>query len=152
MGSQSQTWLSDFPSTSLHTRDEERVPACCCYQSSEKDGTSWILLGIQTTWMSFFFLLNFIFCIGVEPINNFVTVSGEQWRDSAIHMHVSILPQTVLPSRLPHNIEQSSLGYSVGLCWLSTLNTLICLTNNRIFILFIFLGLPTHSYVSLSFS
>ena len=25
----------------------------------------------------FFFLLNFVFCIGVEPINNFVTVSGE---------------------------------------------------------------------------
>ena len=100
----------------------------------------------------FFFLLNFLFCIGVEPINNFVTVSGEQLRDSAIHMHVSILPQTLLPSRLPHNIEQSSLCYLVGLCWLSILNPLICLTNNHIFILFIFLGLPTHSYVSLSFS
>ena len=28
-----------------------------------------------------------------------LVVSGEQWRDSAIHMHVSILPQTPLPSR-----------------------------------------------------
>ena len=27
-------------------------------------------------------------------MNNFVMVSGEQWRDSAMHVHVSILPQT----------------------------------------------------------
>jgi len=32
-------------------------------------------------------------------------VSGEQHKDSAIHVHVSILPQTPLPPRLPHNIE-----------------------------------------------
>ena len=37
-------------------------------------------------------------------------------------MHVSILPQTPLTSRLPHNIEQSSLCYRVGPCWLSILN------------------------------
>ena len=35
-------------------------------------------------------------------------VSGGQQRGSAIGMHVSILPQTLLPSSLPHNIEQSS--------------------------------------------
>ena len=28
-------------------------------------------------------------------------------------------PQTSLPSRLPRNIEQSSLSYTVGPCWLS---------------------------------
>ena len=55
-------------------------------------------------------------------MNNVVTISGEQWRDSAIHIHVSILSQTSLPSRLPHNIEQSSLCYTVGPCWLSILN------------------------------
>ena len=33
------------------------------------------------------------------------------------------LPQTPLPSRLLHNIEQSSLCYTVGPCWLSILNT-----------------------------
>ena len=38
--------------------------------------------------------LNFLFCIGVQLINNAVIVSGEQQRDSAIHIHVSILPQT----------------------------------------------------------
>ena len=47
-------------------------------------------------------------------------VSGEQQRDSAIHIHVPILPQTPLPSRLPHNIEQSSLCCTVGPCWLPT--------------------------------
>ena len=39
------------------------------------------------------------------------------------HIHVSILPQTSLPSRLPHNIEHSCMCYTVGHCWLSTLNT-----------------------------
>jgi len=34
-----------------------------------------------------------------------VIVSDEQGRDSGIHIHVSILPQTPLPSRLPQNIE-----------------------------------------------
>ena len=45
------------------------------------------------------------FCIGVKPINNVVIVSGGQQRDSATHTHVSILPQTPLPSRLSRNIE-----------------------------------------------
>ena len=57
----------------------------------------------------FFFLTSKAFCIGVYPINNVVIVSGKQWRDSAIHIHVSILPQTPLPSRLTHNTEQSSM-------------------------------------------
>ena len=42
--------------------------------------------------------------------------------DSAIHMHVSVLSQTPLPSWLPHNIEQSSMCYAVGPSWLSILN------------------------------
>ena len=43
-------------------------------------------------------------------------VSGEQHSDSAIHIHGSILPQTPLSSRLPGNIEQSSLCHTVGPC------------------------------------
>ena len=66
------------------------------------------------------------FCIGVQLINNVVIVSGEQSRDSATHIHVSIFPQTSLSSRLPHNIEQSSMCYRVGLYWLSVLNTTMC--------------------------
>ena len=59
-------------------------------------------------------------------------VSGEQWGDSAIHAYVSILPQTPLPSRLPHNIEQNSLCYTVGPCWLSILNIVVCTCPSQI--------------------
>ena len=41
--------------------------------------------------------------------NSVVIVSGEQQRDSATPVRASILPQNPLPSRLLHNIEQSSL-------------------------------------------
>ena len=56
---------------------------------------------------------------------NIVIVSGEQRRDSAIHIHVSIPHQTPLPSRVPHNIEQSSLCYTVDPCWWPILNTAV---------------------------
>ena len=46
--------------------------------------------------------------------NNIVIVSGGGQRDPAIHIHVSILPQTPLPSKLPYDIEQSSLCCRVG--------------------------------------
>lgn len=46
-------------------------------------------------------------------------ISGGQQRDSAKYIHVSILPQTPLPPRLPHHIKQNSLSYRAGLCWLS---------------------------------
>ena len=61
--------------------------------------------------------------------------SSRQQRDSAIHMHVSILPHIPLPSRLPGNMEQSSLCYTVGPSWLSIL--FIFLKNNFIY-LFVF--------------
>ena len=60
-------------------------------------------------------------------INNVVIVSGGQQRGSVIHIQVSTLPQTPLPSRMPHNIEQSSVCYTVGPCWLSILNIAMCI-------------------------
>ena len=39
-----------------------------------------------------------------------------------IYMHVSVLSQTPLPSRLPHTIKQSSLCYTVRHCQQSFLN------------------------------
>ena len=66
--------------------------------------------------------LNFIFYIGVWLINSVLLVSGVQQSDSIIHVHVSILFQILFPFRLLHNIEQSSLCYTVGPCWLSILN------------------------------
>ena len=47
-------------------------------------------------------------------MNNVKIVSGGQQRDSAVQIHVTILLQTLLPSNLPHNIEQSSMCYTVG--------------------------------------
>ena len=65
-----------------------------------------------------FFSLLFLFCIGVQAwLYNVVIVSDGQQRHSAIHIHVSILPQTPLPSRLPHNTEQTSLCYTGGPFW-----------------------------------
>ena len=71
--------------------------------------------------------MTFLFvCFGVQPINNVVIVSGEQRRDSAANVHVSFLPQTPLPCRLPYNIEQSSMCYTVYPCGLSILNVAVC--------------------------
>ena len=39
---------------------------------------------------------------------------------------LSILLQTPLPSRLPHDIKQSSLCCPAGPCWFSMLNTAVC--------------------------
>ena len=60
--------------------------------------------------------------------NNVVLVSGVQQmaNDSVIHVYVSIPFQILCPSRLLENIEQSSLYYTVGPCWLSVLNMAVC--------------------------
>ena len=74
----------------------------------------------------FSFLFNFLFILGYSRLtNNVVMFSSEQGRDSAIHTHASILPQTPLPSQLPHSTEQSSMCCMLGPCWWSILNTLI---------------------------
>ena len=51
--------------------------------------------------------------LGVQLMNNVVRASSGEQRDSAIHIHVFILSQTPLPSRLSLNTEQNSL---VGPC------------------------------------
>ena len=40
-------------------------------------------------------------------VKNVVIVSDGQQRDSAIHIHVSILPQTPLLPSLPHDTKQN---------------------------------------------
>ena len=55
-------------------------------------------------WITLRFFFNFLFYIGIQLINNVVMVSGEEWRDSAILIHVSVLPETPLPSRLAHHV------------------------------------------------
>ena len=58
--------------------------------------------------------------IGVSSINNVIV--SEQWRDSAIHTHVPILPSC---PRCHMNIKQSCMCYTIGPCWLSILNTAV---------------------------
>ena len=81
--------------------------------------------------LNYLFILNFLFCTGVWLINNVVIVSCEPRKDSAMHIHVSILPQILFPPRLPHNMEQSLLCCTVGACWLSILNTAVCTCSSQ---------------------
>ena len=53
-------------------------------------------------------------CTG-RTSNTFTTASPGKQRDSVIHKHVSILPQTPLPSRLSYNTEQRSMCCSRSL-------------------------------------
>ena len=59
-------------------------------------------------------------------MNNVVIVSGVQQSDSVVHIHVSIFFQILFPFTLLQNIEQSSLCYTVGPCWLSIVNITLC--------------------------
>ena len=49
-----------------------------------------------------------------------------QQRDSATHTPVSILPHTPFPSMLAHNIDQSSMCYTIGPYWSFILNIRVC--------------------------
>ena len=64
-------------------------------------------------------------------VNNVVLVLGVQQSDSVIHIHVSILFQILFPFRLLQNIEQSSLCYTVGFCWLAILNIVVCVCQSQ---------------------
>ena len=82
----------------------------------------------------YFYFFNFLFYIGVQLINNVVLSSGVQQSDSIICIHESILFQILFPFRLLHNIEQSSLCYTVGPCWLSILNIVVCTCQSLLFL------------------
>ena len=43
---------------------------------------------------------------------------GIQQSDLVIHIQISSLFQVIFPFRLLHNIEESSLCYTIGPCWL----------------------------------
>ena len=53
-------------------------------------------------------------------------ILGEQWRHSASHIHVSILSHDSSPTQLAHDLEQSSMCYTVGPWWLPILNIAVC--------------------------
>ena len=66
-----------------------------------------------------------------QLINNVVIVSGVQQSDSVIRTHVSTPFQVLFPLRLSHHIGQNSLGYTIGLCWLSILNIAVCICQSQ---------------------
>ena len=92
-----------------------------CYHSVLDFGHSSACV-VVSHWVFF----NCFFYTGVELIDNVVLLSAVQQSDSVIHIHVFILFQILFPFRLLHNIEQSSLYYTVGHCWLSILSMVVC--------------------------
>ena len=72
--------------------------------------------------------LNFLLYIRVHLINN-VGQFQVYNSDSVIHIHVFVLYysfQILFPVRSLQDINQSSMCYIVGPCWLSILNTEVC--------------------------
>ena len=59
-------------------------------------------------------IIFFLFYIGVQLINNVLSVSGVQQSHPVIHKYVSICFQIPFPFKLLHNTEQSSLCYTEG--------------------------------------
>ena len=77
----------------------------------------WVLMSFFIKWRKYGLAFEiYLEDKWIKSISTLI-VSGEQWRDSAIHIRVSILPQAPLPSRLPHNIEQNSTCYTIDFCW-----------------------------------
>ena len=75
----------------------------------------------RTSMRGQFFFFNFLFCIGVELINNECCDSFRWIAKGLSHKYACThSPQTPLPSKLPHYIKQSSICYTVGPCWYSS--------------------------------
>ena len=86
-----------------------------------------------------------------------MTVSGGEQKDSAIHTHVSILPQTPLLSRLSHTLsrvpcQHMELCDPVGPCWSSVLNIAVStcfLSRSCFFLVYEFIHMKNHGRTSL---
>ena len=102
-------WSQDMWDLSSLIRDQTHIP--CIGRWSLNHGTTRKVS--KAILLFLLFLLLKFFVLGYSQLtNNVVIVSSEKRRDSAIYIHVSTLSQTPLPSRLPYNIEQSSLCYN----------------------------------------
>ena len=73
--------------------------------------------------------IKFLFYIGLLLIYN-VLVSAIQQTESIMHIRASFF-QILFPFRLLENIEQDSLCYTVGPCWLSILNIVVCICQSQ---------------------
>ena len=125
-------WSASPLVQSIHRTTLHRPPPTPSAYSSHSGGTKCPILSILYFYILKKNKLVLVYSQLTMVINNIVIVSGRQQRDSAIHLYVSILPQSLFPSRLPHTIEQSSLCYTVHPCWLSILNIAVlyfCILN-----------------------
>lgn len=94
--------MRPFLGSGCNTRGMKTRSRCSCSPIHLGPRVSWLLL-----FLTFYFVLEYSWSRGCD---NF------RWtpRASTMHTFVSILSHTPLPSRLPHNMEQSSLCYMVG--------------------------------------
>ena len=53
------------------------------------------VLGFLHVLTLFLYVLNFLFCVGVKPINSVVIDSGEQQMDSAAHIYIHPTPAPI---------------------------------------------------------
>ena len=58
-------------------------------------------------------------------------VSGVPQSDLVIHTHVSICFRILFPSRSLQSIEDSSLYYTIGPCWLSIFYIVVCVCSSQ---------------------
>ena len=70
-----------------------------------------------------YFLKAFYFVLGC---NQWTMLWKSQVNREGTQPYVSTVPRTALPPRLPHNTEQSSLCYTLGLCLLCIWNIAVC--------------------------
>ena len=75
---------------------------------------------------SSYLFIQFLFYIGADLSNTVVLVSGMRQSDSIINTHVYFLFHILFPLQLSKNMEQNSLCYTAGHCWLSILNKAVC--------------------------
>ena len=68
-----------------------------------------------------------------------VLISGGQQSDSLVRIHAFLLCEVLFPYRLFQNIAQSSLYYTVGPCWSSILNIVICIYSTPKLLLYVLL-------------
>ena len=82
-------------------------------------------LDVMINWL-IYYCFNFLIYIGLLPINNTGIVSGGQQRDSTNTYTRIHSPANTPPIHGAQTIEQRSLCYIVGPCWLSILNRAVC--------------------------
>ena len=86
---------------------------CKCSQNCPLLLATWLEMALKA--LSVFVFLNFYFVLGYNQLTMLWEFQlNPEGTHSAIHINVSSLPQTLLPSRPLHNIEQSSVCYATG--------------------------------------